>query len=150
MRKSRNWSYKSLSEIAVLEKELEHRANTTEGTLDYLMKRYSLSRNSITRISGIKHRQASSASELVCPLPQCCQESKLQDTKQRRRAPSNTKFLVLRQNTSNGDDSVQTSSSSLISSEVCDLDAASHTNLNFRQVGLVSCKDAIERLEEAC
>lgn len=112
------------------------------------MKRYSLSRNSITRISGIKHSQASLASELLCPLPQCYPESKLQDTKQRRRASLNKTFLVLRQNTSNCGDSVQTSSSSLISSEVCDLDAASHMNLTLRQVGLVSCEDAIERLEE--
>ena len=147
IRKKKHLREKLLCEVSVLRKELEKRASSKEGTMDFLMKRHSLQRQCST---GSSTSSKEYPQEFTMPSTSCCKEgNSLHDTKDRRRnslESGNKRFLVINSN------SAQLCPSANTTNERTRKNGASDTHQSFnitaKQIALVSIEEKINELEE--
>lgn len=156
IRKKKHLREKLLCEVSVLRKELDKRASSKEGTMDFLMRRHSLQRQSSTRssISSKEYPQ-----ELTIPSTSCKERNSLYDTKNRRRnslESGNKRFLVINSNSAKLCPSVVQEPNTTVEFEkekyITRNNDASDTHQSFdvtaKQIALVSIEEKIHELEE--
>lgn len=152
-RKKKHLREKLLCEVSVLRKELDKRASSKEGTMDFLMRRHSLQRQSSTgsSISSKEYPQELSTS--------CKERNSLHDTKNRRHnslGSGNKRFLVINSNSAKLCPSVVQEPNTTVEFEkeeyITRNNDASDTHQSFdvtaKQIALVSIEEKIYELEE--
>ena len=158
IRKKKHLREKLLCEVSALRKELDKRASSKEGTMDFLMRRHSLQRQSSTRssISSKEYPQ-----ELTMPSTFCKEGKSLHDTKDRRRnslESGNKRFLVINSDSTKlCPSAVQEPNTSFDfekekyatrNNGASDTHQSSSIDITAKQIALVSIEEKIHELEE--
>lgn len=156
IRKKKHLREKLLCEVSVLRKDLDQLASSKEGTMDFLMRRHSLQRQSSTRssISSKEYPQ-----ELTMPSTSCKEGKSLHDTKDRRRnslESGNKRFLVIDSNSTKlcpsavqePNTSFEFEKEKYITRNNCASDTHQSFDITAKQIALVSTEEKIHELEE--